>query len=105
MPPKEADEGNGIGTQQINSEAVSVQIIRICFDFPSELVWSFSVTFPSSVSLRLPPSPEGKASVQYNCRGYNGHQGSALKRGNRGTVTPLQCQPHNLPIQTGHDSP
>ena len=35
------------------------------------------------------PSPEGKAFVWCNCRGYNNHQGSALKRGNRGTVTPL----------------
>ena len=31
VPPKEADEGNGIEIQQINSEAVSRQIIRIRF--------------------------------------------------------------------------
>ena len=36
-----------------------------------------------------PLSPQGKALVWCNCRGPNDHQGSAPKRGNRGTVTPL----------------
>ena len=44
---------------------------------------------PSATGGASPLSPEGKASVQYNCRGYNGHQGSALKRGNRGNCHPL----------------
>ena len=44
---------------------------------------------PSATGGASPLSPEGKASVQYNCRDYNGHQGSALKRGNRGNCHPL----------------
>ena len=49
--------------------------------------------------------PQGRAFVWCNCRGYNNYQGSAPKRGNRGTVTPLQCQPYNLTAQTEQDSP
>ena len=33
--------------------------------------------------------PQGKALAWCNCRGPYNHQGSAPKRGNRGTVTPL----------------
>ena len=72
-----------------------VKYSRLVFSFPSELVWSFWVAFPSSVTAapcHLPPG-EGLCWAWCNCRGHNNPQGSAPKRGNRGTVTPLQCQP------------
>ncbi len=58
----------------------------------SELAWSFWVAFPSSASFGG-TFPQGKAK---RSRGSYNHQGSAPKRGNRGTVTPLQGQPHKV---------
>ena len=51
------DEGKSIEIYQIISEAASHQ--KLVFGFPSELVWSFSVAFPSSAPVcalgHLPP--------------------------------------------------
>ena len=49
---------------------------------------AFRVAFPSSVSLRLPPSPEGKALVWCNCKGPYDHQGSALEARKQGELSP-----------------
>ena len=56
---------------------------------------------PSSAPFGGTFPQRGKAFRLGNCRGPNNHQGSALKRGNRGTPTPLMGQPHNLTKQTG----
>ena len=51
---------------------------------------------PHPSRLRRATFPQrGKAFRLGNCRGPNNHQGSALKRGRRGTPTPLQGQPEN----------
>ena len=53
------DEGKGIGPQIIHSEATFSQKLKLVFDFPSELAWSFWVAFPSSAPVcalgHLPP--------------------------------------------------
>ena len=96
VPPKEADEGKGIEICCTYSEASPFS----AHPFSSELVLCMSMAFPSSVTAapcHLPPG-EGKGR-----RSPNNHQGSALKRGNRGTPTPLQGQPHKTTETNGTD--
>ena len=100
MPPKEGDEGSGIEIQQINSEAIFCQ--KLVFDFSSELVWSFWVAFPSSVSLRLPPSPRGRLKEQ-RPQQPPGERAEARKQGD--PDTPLQCQPYKGNDNTEQDDP
>ena len=99
-----ADEGKGIETYLAYSEVIFHK--ALIFDCSTELVWSFPMAFPSSVTAmpcHLPPAGEGFDGC--NCRSYNNHQGSALKRGNRGTPTPLQGQPHRVTTKTEQDCP
>ncbi len=90
-------EGNAIEKLYTSSKEKSK--ILILRKIASESLKYASIPFPSSAPFGG-TFPQGKAFRLGNCSGLNDHQGSALKRGRRGTPTPLMGQPHQTAEKT-----
>ena len=115
LPPA----GDFLDEQKVTKNSLRTKVLRTPFvDYQDRVVreafgrllYRCSVPRgPSSVTApprHLPPG--GKALVWCNCRNPYHHQGSALKRGNRGTPTPLHpsaVKASRKMGQTAHNRP